>query len=62
MRPRNEVLVQVLREGFAESQMVGITNQIADGGQPREFANRMTMRLSWAIARIQELERAAETV
>lgn len=56
MRPRNEILVQVIREGRDEATRVALANKLDDYEDLRKFANRMIMRLKWAEDRITELE------
>jgi len=46
----------VIREGKEEAQRVSIVNKLSEYDEPRDFANRMNMRLHWAIERIEELE------
>lgn len=56
MRPRNDILVQVIREGREEVTRVALANKLDDYEDLRKFTNRMIMRLKWAEDRITELE------
>jgi hypothetical protein len=56
-------IVEFLEGGIHESQRVAMKNNLVDDegyeSEPREFANRMTVRLNTAIKRIKQLEAQA---